>query len=213
MDMMLQLMARKIGINSEDLYVSLVQEVVVSLGGIETRIEPPIYDVGDVVVSEKLVETCVQSQETTYEALSGDGAAAIVELGEHEDTIISTATSMSVEPSNEEFGSMHGVVDVCSNDSALVISSEVSNIVIDSYYTIDQQSVDVHFWDSTMFNMDATLSYNNVMFEVDVDHSPKWSWAQFSPSTKIQFCVAAIGNTRFHRSSMELPSSDIQTST
>ena len=108
---------------------------------------------------------------------------------------------------------MHAVVDVCSDDSTLFIANEVSNIVTESYYTIDQQSVDVHFWDSTMFNVDATLSYDNLMFEVDADHSPEWSWAQFSPSTKIQFCVAAIGKKRFHISSMEPPSGDIQTST
>ena len=62
----------------------------------------------------------MQSQESTYEALSGDGDASIVELGECEDTVISTATSMSVEPSNEEFSSMHAVFDVCSNDGAHV---------------------------------------------------------------------------------------------
>ena len=42
--------------------------------------------------------------------------------------------------------------------------------------------------------MDATLSYDNLLFEVDVDHSLEWSWAQFSPSIKIQFCVVAVGN-------------------
>ena len=83
----------------------------------------------------------------------------------------------------------------------------------ESYYTIDQQSVNVHSWDSTMFNMDATLSYDNLMFEVDVDHSPEWSWAQFSPSTNIQFCVAAVEKKRFHRSSTKLPSGDILIST
>lgn len=72
---------------------------------------------------------------------------------------------------------MHAVVDVCSDDSTLVIADEVSDIVTESCYTIDQQSVDVHFMDNTMFDMDATLSYDNLMFEVDVDHSPKWSWA------------------------------------
>ena len=52
-----------------------------------------------------------------------------------------------------------------------------------------------------------------MIFEVNVDHSPEWSWAQFSPSTKIQFCVAAVRKKRFHRSSMELPSGDILTFT
>ena len=52
MDMMLQLMVRQMGINIEDLYVALVQEVVASSSGIETRIEPPIYDVGDVDVQQ-----------------------------------------------------------------------------------------------------------------------------------------------------------------
>ena len=47
MDMMLQLMARQMGINIDDLYVALVQEVVDSPGGIETHIEPPSYDVGE----------------------------------------------------------------------------------------------------------------------------------------------------------------------
>ena len=89
MDMMLQIMDRQMSINVEDLYVAPAQEVVASSSGIETRIEPPIYDVGDVGVSVELVETCVQSQETTYEALSGDGAAARVGLGEHEDIVIS----------------------------------------------------------------------------------------------------------------------------
>ena len=84
---------------------------------------------------------------------------------------------MSFEPSNKKFSSMHVVVDVYSNDSTSIIANELSDIVIESYYTIDQQSVDVHFWDSTMFNMDATSSCDNLMFEVDVDHSPKWSWA------------------------------------
>ena len=70
---------------------------------------------------------------------------------------------------------MHGVVDVCSDDSKLVIANEVSNIVTESYYTIDQQSVNAHSWDSTMLHMDATLSYDNLMFEADVDHSPEWS--------------------------------------
>ena len=143
----------------------------------------------------------------------GDSDATIVGLGECEDTIISTTTSMSFEPSNEKSRSMNVVVDVCSNDSTPVIANEVSDIVIESYYTIDQQGVDVHFWDSTMFNMDATLSYHNLIFEVDVDHSPEWSWAQFSPSTKIQFCVAAVRKKRFHRSSMEPPSGDILTFT
>ena len=145
--------------------------------------------------------------------MSGDSDAAIVGLGECKDTIISVATSMSFEPSNKKFSSMHVVVDVYSNDSTSVIANEVSDIVIESYYTIDQQSVDVHFWDSTMFNMDATLSYDNLMFEIDVDHSLEWSWAKFSPSTKIQFCVAAVRKKRFHRSSMELPSGDILTFT
>lgn len=45
-----------------------------------------------------------------------------------------------------------------------------------------------------MFNMDATLSYDTQMYKVDVDHSPEWSWAQFSPFAKIQFCVATVGN-------------------
>ena len=49
--------------------------------------------------------------------------------------------------------------------------------MIESCYTIDQQSVDVHFMNSPTFDMDATLSYDNLLFEVDVDHSPEWSWA------------------------------------
>ena len=109
--------------------------------------------------------------------MSGDSDAAMVGSGECKDTVISVATSMSFEPSNKKFSIMHVVVDVYSDDSTSVIANEVSDIVIESYYTIDQQSVDVHFWDSTMFNMDATLSYDNLMFEVDVDHSLEWSWA------------------------------------
>ena len=77
--------------------------------------------------------------------MSGDSDAAIMGLGECEDTIISAATSMSFEPSNEKFSSMHVVVDVRSDDSTPVIANEVSDIVTESYYTIDQQSVDVHF--------------------------------------------------------------------
>ena len=150
MDMM-QLMARQMGINIDNLYVAPMQKEVVSSYGIKTHIEPPSYDVGDMESINVGLEEC-------------------------KDTVISAATSMSVEPSNEEFSGMHAVVDVCSDDSTLVISNEVSNIVTESYYTIDQQSFDVDFWDSTMFNMDATLSYDNLMFEVDVDYSPKWSW-------------------------------------
>ena len=98
-----------------------------------------------------------------------DGNATIVGVGVCKDVVILTTKSVAVEPSNEEFSSMHAVVDVCSDDSTLGIANEVSNIVIESYYTINQQSVDVHFLDSTMFNMDATFSYDNLMFEVEVD--------------------------------------------
>ena len=94
---------------------------------------------------------------------------------------------MSVDPSNDQFSSMHAVIYVCSNNNTLVIIDEVSDVVIESCYTIDQQSVDVHFMDSPMFDMDATLPYDNLLFEVDVDHSSEWSWVQFSPSVKIQF--------------------------
>ena len=66
MDMMLQLMARQMGINIDDLYVAPVQEVVDSLGGIETHIVPPSYDF-------------CESQVSTYEAFLGDGDATIVE--------------------------------------------------------------------------------------------------------------------------------------
>ena len=86
------------GINIDNLYVASVQKEVVSSGGIETHIEPPSYDAGDtksidVCVSAESVETCVQSQETTYEALSGNGATTIVGLEECKDTVISAATS------------------------------------------------------------------------------------------------------------------------
>ena len=63
------------GIDIDELYVS-------SSGGIETRIEPPSYDVGE-------------SQESTYEALLGDGDATIVELAECKDTVILAATCVS----------------------------------------------------------------------------------------------------------------------
>jgi hypothetical protein len=129
--------------------------------------------------------------------LSGDSDAAIMGLGEWEDTIISVATSMSFEPSKKKFIYIHLVVDVCSNDSTPIIANEVSDIVTKSYYTIDQQSVDVHFWDSTMLNMDATLSCDNLMFEVDVDHSPKWSWAQFSHLQRFIFVLQQLGRKGF----------------
>ena len=124
MDMMMQLMARQMGIN---LYVAPVQEVVAYSDGTETHIKPPIYDVGDMGVSAELVETYVQSQETTYEALSEDGDATIVELEECKDIVISAATSMSVEPSNMEFKSMNAVVDVFSNEVVHVADYEFSS--------------------------------------------------------------------------------------
>ena len=70
-----------------------------------------------------------QSQETTYEALLGDGAAVIVGLGEHEDTVISSTTYVSVEPSNEECNSMNAAVDVFSNEVAHVNDYEFSSTI------------------------------------------------------------------------------------
>ena len=102
MDMMLQLMARQMGINIGDLYVAPVQEVVDSSGGIETHIEPPSYDADDMESINVGLEEC-------------------------RDIVISAATSMSVEPSNEEFSSMHAVVDVCSNEGAHVDDYEISS--------------------------------------------------------------------------------------
>ena len=76
----------------------------------------------------------------------------------------------------------------------------MNDVVIVSCYTINQQSVDVHIMNNPMFDMDTTLSYDNPLFEVDVDHSPKWSWAQFSPSTDtIQFSIAAVGDDQDSR--------------
>jgi hypothetical protein len=144
------------GANIEDLYVAPVQEVVDSSGGIEKRKEPPSYDVGDVGVSTKSidvglhssiidsqsgVESCVQSQESTYEALLGDGDATIVGLGECEDIVISTTTSVSVEPSNEEFSSMHAVVDVSSNDGAHVDDYEFSSTTDSVQFSVAADSV------------------------------------------------------------------------
>jgi hypothetical protein len=123
-----------------------------------------------------------------------DRDATIMGVGACEDTVILASTSILVEPSNEEFSSMHAIVDVCFDDSTLVIADEVGDIVTKSCYTINQQSVDVHFMDSTMFDMEARFSYDNLMFEVDVDHSLEWSWAQFSPSIKTHFCLAGVGN-------------------
>ena len=94
MDMM-RLMARQMGINIDNLYVAPVQKEVVSSGGIETHIETPSYDAGDMESINMGLEEC-------------------------KDTVISAATSVSVEPSNEEFSNMHVVVDVCSNDGAHV---------------------------------------------------------------------------------------------
>ena len=134
MDMMLQLMARQIG-NIDNLHVAPVQEVVDSLGGIETHIEPPSYDVGE-------------SQEITYEALSEDVDATIVESEECKDTVISAATSMSVEPSNKEFKSMNVVVDVFSNEAAHVDDYEFSsttNLVQFSVATISDVLMPVSF--------------------------------------------------------------------
>lgn len=82
-----------------------------------------------------------------------DGDVVIVGVGTCEDTIILAATSVSVEPSSEEFSSMHMVVDMFSNDSTLVIDDEVSDVVIESCYTINQQSFDVHFMDNPMFKI------------------------------------------------------------
>ena len=48
MDIMLQLMARQMGINIDNLYVAPVQEVVDFSGGIKTQIEPPSYDFGEI---------------------------------------------------------------------------------------------------------------------------------------------------------------------
>ena len=61
---------------------------------------------------------------------------------------------------------------MCFDGSTLVIVDEVSNVVLESCYTIDQQSVDVHFMNNPMFDMDETLSYENPLFEVHNDHSP-----------------------------------------
>ena len=129
------------GINIDDLYVAPVQEVIDSSGGIETRIEPPIYDVGDVGVSAESVETCVQSQETTYEALLGNGVIAIVGLEECKDTVISAATSMSVEPSNKEFKSMNAVVDVFSNEATHVDDYEFSSTTDSLQFSVAAISV------------------------------------------------------------------------
>ena len=55
------------------------------------------------------------------------GFLAIVGVGACEDTVISAATFVSVEPSNEEFSSMHVVFDVSSNDGAHVNEYEFSS--------------------------------------------------------------------------------------
>jgi hypothetical protein len=64
--------------------------------------------------------------------LLADSDSTIVGLGECEDTIISTTSSMSFEPSNKKSRSMNVVVDVCSDDSTPVVANEVSDIVIES---------------------------------------------------------------------------------
>ena len=108
-----------------------------------------------------------------------------------DDIAISTTTSMLVEPSVEESSDMNAIVDVCSNDSAHVIDDEVSDVVA----KLDQHSGEVHFVDNPMFDTDATLSYDNPLFEVKVDHSPEWSWTLFSPSVdSVQFLVGAVGD-------------------
>lgn len=39
------------------------------------------------------------------------------------------------------------------------------------------------------------MSYDKRLFEIDVDHSWEWSWAQFTPSTNtIQFTIIVVGN-------------------
>ena len=41
-------------------------------------------------------------------------------------------------------------------------------------------------------------------FEVDDDHSPRWSWAQFTPSTNtIQFLIVAVGGVSIFANSDE----------
>lgn len=106
-----------------------------------------------------------------------DGDAMIVEVGACEDTVILVATSVLVEPSTKEFSGMHAVIDVCSVDNTHVIDDEVSDVETESCYTIDQHNVDVHFVNNPLFKMNATLSYDNPLFEIDVYYSLEWSWA------------------------------------
>ena len=64
-----------------------------------------------------------------------------------------------------------------------------------SCYSTDQHSVQVHFVENPLFKMDATLSYEDLLFEVVVDHSLDRSLAQFTLSTDIiQFPIAIVGD-------------------
>lgn len=58
---------------------------------------------------------------------------------------------------------MHGVVDVCIDDSTHV-DCEVSDVETISCYSTDQYSGEAHFVDNPMFDMDVVLSYDNPLF-------------------------------------------------
>ena len=90
-----------------------------------------------------------------------DADVVIVGVGACEYTVIYTPLLCRLSHLARSLGV---VVDVCLDDSTHVNDDEV------------------HFVDNPIFDMDATLSYDNLLFEVDVDHSPEWSWTQFSPS-------------------------------
>lgn len=67
-------------------------------------------------------------------------------------------------------------------DNIHIVDYEVNDVETTSCYNTNQHSGEVYFVDNSLFKMDATLSYDNLLFEVDFDHpSNKWNWAQFTP--------------------------------
>ena len=92
-----------------------------------------LHELGTIKVEDDENSCQVNSDDTIVGMSSPNhvfaGDATIVEVGACEDSNISIATYVLVEPSNEEFSNMHAVLDVCYDDSTLVIADEVSYIV------------------------------------------------------------------------------------
>ena len=139
--------------------------------------------------------------------MSGDGVAAIVGLGEHEDTIILSTTSVLVEPSNKEFSSIHAVVDVCSNNGTHVNDYEFSS-------TIDLVQFSVAAVSDVPMSVSVDLTTPIVdTIGMSTYGSPVATYFLMHVGDDQDFSPIYTRKKRFHRSSMELPSSDILTST